>query len=135
MNYIKNELTGPRVFVVVDDNKKGKIHLTGGYAKPKMNKSMCGTKLGMKTIVDARDIAPREEYRQAQRWCKRCLARLDNEGLDQKVLFSAIEFTAGTYGQLVLADHVNRSKPKLILTPAPHKSQWRTVEVIDDGTY
>ena len=128
MNNIKNELTGPRIFVVVDDNKKGKIHLTGGYAKPEMNKSMCGTKLGMKTIVDARDIAPREEYRQAQRWCKRCLARLDNEGLDQKVLFSAIEFSAGTYGQLMLAGHVSRNKPKLILTPAPDKSQWRTVE-------
>ena len=128
MNYVKNELTGPRVFVVVDDNKKGKIHLTGGYAKPEMNKSMCGTKLGMKTIVDARDIAPREEYRQAQRWCKRCLARLDNEGLDQKVLFSAIEFSAGTYGQLMLAGHVSRNKPKLNLTPAPDKSQWRTVE-------
>ena len=63
MTNTKNELTGPRVFVVVDDKKKGKIHLTGGYAKPEMNKSMCGTKIGMKTIVDARDIAPREEYR------------------------------------------------------------------------
>jgi hypothetical protein len=128
MNYVKNELTGPRVFVAVDDNKKGKIHLTGGYAKPEMNKSMCGTKLGMKTIVDARDIAPREEYRHAQRWCKRCLARLDNEGLDQKVLFSAIEFTVGTYGQLVVARHISRNKPKLNLTPVPDKSQWRTVE-------
>ena len=38
MNSVKNELTGPRVFVVVDDNKKGKIHLTGGHAKPEMNK-------------------------------------------------------------------------------------------------
>jgi len=128
MTNTKNELTGPRVFVVVDDKKKEKIHLTGGYAKPEMNKSMCGTKLGMKTIVDARDIAPREEYRQGQRWCKRCLARLDNEGLDQKVLFSAIEFSAGTYGQLMLAGHVSRNKPKLNLTPAPDKSQWRTVE-------
>ena len=128
MEYVKNELTGPRVFVVVDDNKKGKIHLTGGYAKPKMNKSMCGTKLGMKTIVDARDIAPREEYRHGHRWCKRCLGMLDFEGLDQKVLFSAIEFSAGTYGLLVLADHVSRIKPKLTLTPAPEKSQWRIVE-------
>lgn len=128
MNYKKNELTGPRVFVVVNDNKKGKIHLTGGYAKPEMNKSMCGTKIGMKTIVDARDIAPRDEYRHAHRWCKRCLARLDNEGLDQKVLFSAIEFSAGTYGQLVVSRHISRNKPKLNLTPAPDKSQWRTVE-------
>ena len=48
MDNVKNELTGPRVFVVVADNKKGKIHLTGGYAKPEMNKSMCGAKLGMK---------------------------------------------------------------------------------------
>ena len=127
MNYLKNELTGPRVFVVVNDNKKGKIHLTGGYAKPEMNKSMCGTKLGTKTIVDARDIAPRDEYRQAHRWCKRCLGMLDFEGLDQKVLYSAIEFSAGTYGQLVVARHISRNKPKLILTPAPDKSQWRTV--------
>ena len=128
MNNIKNELTGPRVFVVVDDNKKGKIHLTGGYAKPEMNKSMCGTKLGMKTIVDARDIAPREEYRHGHRWCKRCLAMLDFEGLDQKVLFSAIEFSTGTYGQLVVAGHVSRNKPKLILTPTTERSQWRIVE-------
>ena len=127
MNYVKNELTGPRVFVAVNDNKKGKIHLTGGYGKPKMNKSMCGTKLDMKTIVDARDIAPREEYRHAHRWCKRCLAMLDFEGLDQKVLFSAIEFSAGTYGQLVVAHHISRNKPKLKLTSAPDKSQWRTV--------
>ena len=135
MTNTKNELTGPRVFVVVDDKKKGKIHLTGGYAKPEMNKSMCGTKLGMKTIVDARDIAPREEYRHAHRWCKRCLGVLEYEALDQKVLFSAIEFSAGTYGQLVVAGHVSRNKPKLILTPATHKSQWRTIEVIDDGAY
>ena len=128
MNNTKNELTGPRVFVVVDDKKKGKIHLTGGYAKPEMNKSMCGTKIGMKTIVDARDIAPREEYRHAHRWCKRCLFMLDFEALDQKVLFSAIEFSAGTYGQLVLAGHISRNKPKLMLTPAPEKSEWRTVE-------
>lgn len=126
MNHKKNELTGPRVFVVVDDKKKGKLHLTGGYAKPEKKKTMCGITLGMKTIVDARDIAPREEYRHAHRWCKRCLAMLDFEGLDQKVLFSAIEFSAGTYGQLVLARHVSRNKPKLILTPAPKKSQWRT---------
>jgi hypothetical protein len=48
--------------------------------------------------------------------------------LDQKVLFSAIEFTAGTYGQLVVARHISRNKPKLILTPVPDKNQWRTVE-------
>ena len=128
MDNVKNELTGPRVFVVVADNKKGKIHLTGGYAKPEMNKSMCGAKLGMKTVVDARDIAPREEYRHAHRWCLRCLGMLDFEALDQKVLFSAIEISAGTYGQLVVAGHVSRNKPKLILTPAPEKSEWRIFE-------
>ena len=128
MDNVKNELTGPRVFVVVADNQKGKIHLTGGYAKPEMNKSMCGAKLGMKTIVDARDIAPREEYRHAHRWCLRCLGMLDFEALDQKVLFSAIEISAGAYGQLVIAGHVSRNKPKLILTPAPEKSEWRTFE-------
>ncbi len=128
MDNVKNELTGPRVFVVVADNKKGKIHLTGGYAKPEMNKSMCGAKLGMKTVVDARDIAPREEYRHAHRWCFRCLGMLDFEALDQKVLFSAIEISAGTYGQLVVAGHVSRNKPKLILTPAPEKSEWRIFE-------
>ena len=128
MDNVKNELTGPRVFVVVADNKKGKIHLTGGYAKPEMNKSMCGAKLGMKTVVDARDIAPREEYRHARRWCFRCLGMLDFEALDQKVLFSAIEISAGTYGQLVVAGHVSRNKPKLILTPAPEKSEWRIFE-------
>ena len=128
MIYKKNELTGPRVFVVVDDKKKGKLHLTGGYAKPDKKKAMCGHKFATETIVDARDIAPREEYKHAHRWCKRCLAMLDFEGLDQKVLFSAIEFSAGTYGQLVLARHVSRNKPKLILTPAPVKSKWRTVE-------
>ena len=127
MTLLRNELTGPHVFVVLGD-KKEKIHLTGGHAKPEMNKSMCGAKLGMKTIVDARDIAPREEYRHAHRWCKRCLAMLDFEGLDQKVLFSAIEFSAGTYGQLVLAGHVSRNKPRLILTPAPEKSEWRIFE-------
>ena len=114
--------------MVVADNKKGKIHLTGGYAKPEMNKSMCGAKLGMKTVVDARDIAPREEYRHAHRWCFRCLGMLDFEALDQKVLFSAIEISAGTYGQLVVAGHVSRNKPKLILTPAPEKSEWRIFE-------
>ena len=129
MDNVKNELTGPRVFVVVADNKKGKIHLTGGYAKPEMNKSMCGAKLGMKTVVDARDIAPREEYRHAHRWCLRCLGMLDFEALDQKVLFSAIEIPAGTYGQLVVAGHVSRNKPKLILTPAPEKSEWRIFEL------
>ena len=128
MDNVKNELTGPRVFVVVADNKKGKIHLTGGYAKPEMNKSMCGAKLGMKTVVDARDIAPREEYRHAHRWCFRCLGMLYFEALDQKVLFSAIEISAGTYGQLVVAGHVSRNKPKLILTPAPEKSEWRIFE-------
>ena len=128
MDNVKNELTGPRVFVVVADNQKGKIHLTGGYAKPEMNKSMCGAKLGMKTVVDARDIAPREEYRHAHRWCLRCLGMLDFEALDQKVLFSAIEISAGAYGQLVIAGHVSRNKPKLILTPAPEKSEWRTFE-------
>ena len=128
MDNVKNELTGPRVFVVVADNQKGKIHLTGGYAKPEMNKSMCGAKLGMKTVVDARDIAPREEYRHAHRWCLRCLGMLDFEALDQKVLFSAIEISAGTYGQLVVARHISRNKPKLILTPTLEKSQWRTVE-------
>ena len=93
-----------------------------------MNKSMCGAKLGMKTVVDARDIAPREEYRHAHRWCFRCLGMLDFEALDQKVLFSAIEISAGTYGQLVVAGHVSRNKPKLILTPAPEKSEWRIFE-------
>ena len=61
MNKLKNELTGPRVFVALG-NQNEKIHLTGGYAKPEKNKSMCGKELVGKTIVDARDIAPREGY-------------------------------------------------------------------------
>ena len=131
---LKNELTGPRVFVALG-NQKEKIHLTGGYAKPEKNKSMCGTDLAGKTIVDARDIAPREGYQDSKLWCLRCLGLLDFEALDQKVLFSAIEISAGTYGQLVVAGHVSRNKPKLILTPAPEKSEWRTLSVIDHGTY
>ena len=129
MTNTKNELTGPRVFVVVDDKKKGKIHLTGGYAKPEMNKSMCGTKIGMKTIVDARDIAPREEYRDSHRWCKTLPRHAGFRSIgSESLVFPAIEFSAGTYGQLVLAGHVSRNKPKLMLTPAPEKSELRTVE-------
>ena len=35
-----NELTGPRVYVAVDDKKSAKMHLTGGFHKPERDKAM-----------------------------------------------------------------------------------------------
>ncbi len=132
MNKLKNELTGPRVFVALA-NQNEKIHLTGGYAKPEKNKSMCGKELVGKTIVDARDIAPREGYQDSKLWCLGCLHLLSFEALDQKILFSSVSMEkVGTYGDVVVIEHLKRpSKYKthpFNLTPAPDKSQWRIFE-------
>jgi hypothetical protein len=122
MGKVLNELTGPQVFVVKNPRSK-KLHLTGGYNQPDVKKCFCGTTIKATKVVDARDIAPREGYRDHNKWCKRCLSMLDFEGLDQKVLFAAIQFPQGTYGQLVIAGHVGRRKPALKLTPPPAKPQ------------
>ena len=127
----ENELTGPRVYVTVGGTTPT-LHLTGGYNKPNRTKTMCGVSLAGRTLVDARDIAPHYEYRDAKLWCKRCLAMLDFEGLDQKVLFSAIEFKIGTYSDLILKKHMERpsKKPKhpFSLTNAPPRKDWRIVK-------
>tara|TARA_B100000614_G_scaffold7158_1_gene6630 strand:+ start:178 stop:792 length:615 start_codon:yes stop_codon:yes gene_type:complete len=121
-----NELTGPQVFVY--KNPRSKVyHLTGGYNQPDVKKAFCGTAIKVQNVIDARDIAPREGFRDSSLWCKRCLAMLDFEGLDQKVLFSAIKFGPGTYGQLVVAPHVGRKKPQLNLSPPPAKPQKYTL--------
>ena len=131
MTLLKNELTGPRVFVALGD-KKEKIHLTGGHAKPEKVSSMCGRELGSRIIVDARDIAPREGYQKSSMWCKQCLGRLENEGLDQKVLFTSIQFKSGTFGDLCVIPHLGREKKfktyPLNLTPVPKKNEWRIFE-------
>ena len=132
MNNLKNELTGPRVFVALA-NQNEKIHLTGGYAKPEKNKSMCGKELVGKTIVDARDIAPREGYQDSKLWCLGCLHLLSFEALDQKILFSSVSMEkVGTYGDVVVIEHLKRpSKYKthpFNLTPVPEKSEWRIFE-------
>ena len=131
MTLLKNELTGPRVFVALGD-KKEKIHLTGGHAKPEKISSMCGRELGSRIIVDARDIAPREGYQKSSMWCKQCLGRLENEGLDQKVLFTSIQFKSGTFGDLCVIPHLGRQKKfkqyPLNLTQVPKKNEWRIFE-------
>jgi hypothetical protein len=131
MTLYKNELTGPRVFVVLGGEKE-KIHLTGGHAKPEKKLSMCGRDLASKIIVDARDIAPREGYQKSSMWCKQCLGLLENEGLDQKVLFTSIQFKSGTFGDLCVIPHLGREKQfkkyPLNLTPVLEKSEWRVFE-------
>jgi hypothetical protein len=131
MTLPRNELTGPRVFVVLG-GKKEKIHLTGGHAKPEKDTSMCGRELGNRIIVDARDIAPREGYQGSSVWCKQCLGILENEGLDQKVLFTSIQFKSGTFGDLCVIPHLGRQKKfnkyPLHLTPVPEESEWRILE-------
>tara|TARA_B100000767_G_C19738587_1_gene525056 strand:- start:107 stop:511 length:405 start_codon:yes stop_codon:yes gene_type:complete len=132
MNKLKNELTGPRVFVALA-NQNEKIHLTGGHAKPEKNKSMCGKEIVGKMIVDARDIAPREGYQDSKLWCLACLHLLAFEALDQKILFSSVSMEkVGTYGDVVVIEHLKRpSKYKthpFNLTPVPEKSEWRTFE-------
>ena len=129
---LKNELTGPRVFVTLG-NQNEKIHLTGGYAKPEKNKSMCGTDLAGKTIVDARDIAPREGYQDSKLWCLRCLHLLSYEALDQIILFSSVSMEkVGTYGAVVVIEHLERPRKykthPFNLTPVPEKSEWRIFE-------
>ena len=127
-----NELTGPRLYVAVDNKKTTTMHLTGGYRRPQRKLALCGTQIAGKTLVDARDIAPHTEYQDSSLWCKRCIAMLDFEGLDQKVLFSAIKFKDGSYGDLVVIPHLHRpSKIKahpFILTNAPPRKDWRVVE-------
>ena len=127
-----NELTVPRVYVVVSNKKSAKMHLTGGHQKPKRNKTLCGNSATGATLVDVRDIVPCNEYRDGNLWCKRCLAMLDFEALDQKVLFSAVEFKHGTYSDLVLIPHLRRSpktpKRPFRLTNAPPRKDWRIVE-------
>lgn len=127
-----NELTGPRLYVAVDNKKSAPMHLTGGYRRPHRKSALCGTQIGGKTLVDARDIAPHTEYKDSSLWCKRCFAMLDFEGLDQKVLFAAIEFNGVSYSDYVLIGHLRRSKkaPKrpFILTNAPKREDWRIVE-------
>ena len=132
MAQIPNELTGPRVYVAVDDKKSAKMHLTGGFHKPERDKSMCGTSIEGKTLVDARDIAPHSEYQDSDLWCLRCIGILDLEPLDQKILFSAIKFQPGTYADLVVVRHLQRpSKLKthpFRLTNAPPRKDWRIVK-------
>ena len=108
-----NELTGPRVYVAVSNKKSAKMHLTGGHQKPKRNKTLCGNSATGATLVDVRDIALYKEYRDGDLWCKRCLAMLDFEALDQKVLFGAVEFKQGTYSDLVF----NSSSTKVSKNP------------------
>ena len=131
MSKLDNELTGPRVYVAVG-GKNQKLHLTGGYSKPNISKAMCGTKLEGRTIVDARDIAPRQGYQDWRLWCLKCLGLLDFEALDQKVLFSAIIGAPGTYGDIVVIPHLERpskhKKHPFKLTPVPEKSEWRIFE-------
>ena len=43
------------------------------------------------------ETSPHTEYKDSSLWCKRCIAMLDFEGLDQKVLFAAIEFNDVSY--------------------------------------
>ena len=131
MARLANELTGPRVYVAV--GKKGqKLHLTGGVNKPNMSKAMCGAKFEEQILVDARDIAPREGYQDGNMWCKRCLAALDFEALDQKILFSTVRFKHGTYCDLVLIEHLKRPSKlpasPFDLTPVPPREEWRIAE-------
>jgi len=133
MGKVLNELTGPQVFVF--QNPRTKLHLTGGYNQPDIKKGFCGTKIKVNKITDARDIAPREGYRDHSKWCLRCLSMLDFEALDQKVVFSAIEIpSVGTYGQVVIAPHVSRRKPKLNLSPIPAKPQTYTPNQVAGNT-
>ena len=129
MGKVLNELTGPQVFVF-QNPRSTKLHITGGYNQPDVKKAFCGTTIKASKVIDARDIAPREGYRDHNKWCKRCLAMLDFEGLDQKVLFSAIQFSKGTYGQLVIAGHAGRRKPALKLSPVPAKPQSYTPQQV-----
>ncbi len=129
MSKLDNELTGPRVYVAVG-GKGQKLHLTGGYSKPNISKAMCGTGLETRTIVDARDIAPRDGYQDSKLWCLRCINLLAYEALDQIILFSSIFMEKiGTYGDLVVIPHLERpskhKKHPFKLTAAPEKSEWR----------
>ena len=127
-----NELTGPRMYVADDDKKTAKMHLTGGFHKPGREKAMCGSSIAGKTLVDARDIAPHSENQDSDLWCLRCIGILDFEALDQKILFSAIKFQPGTYGDLVVIPHLQRpSKHKthpFLLTSVPPRKVWRIVK-------
>lgn len=132
MAQIPNELTGPRVYVAVDDKSTEKMHLTGGYRQSKRKKAFCGNQVSGKTLVDARDIAPHSEYQHSTAWCTSCLNLLENEALDQKILFSAITISKGSYGDLVVIPHLQRpSKFKthpFRLTNAPSRKNWRIVK-------
>ena len=55
-----NELTGPQVFVYKNPGSKV-YHLTGGYNQPDVKKAFCGTNIKVQNVIDARDIAPRED--------------------------------------------------------------------------
>ena len=127
MGKVLNELTGPQVFVF--QNPRTKLHLTGGYNQPDVKKAFCGTKIKVNKVTDARDIAPREGYRDYNKWCLRCMSMLAFEGLDQMVLFSALTIpSVGTYGQVAIAPHVSRRKPELNLSPVPANPQTYTLE-------
>ena len=132
MANIPNELTGPRVYVAVDDRKTAKMHLTGGYRQSERKKAFCGDSVSGKTLVDARDVAPHSEYQNSNVWCIRCLNLLDNEALDQKILFSAIAISKGSYGDLIVIPHLQRPsrnpRHPFLLTSAPPRNDWRIVE-------
>tara|TARA_B100001996_G_scaffold356168_1_gene319318 strand:+ start:337 stop:735 length:399 start_codon:yes stop_codon:yes gene_type:complete len=132
MASIPNELTGPRVYVAVDDKKTAKMHLTGGYRQSKRKKAFCGNPVSGKTLVDARDIAPHSEHQNSNVWCIGCLNLLELEALDQKILFSAITISKGSYGDLVVIPHLQRpSKLKthpFRLTNAPPRKDWRIMK-------
>lgn len=118
MGKILNEVTGPRVFVV-DNGRGSKLHITGGYGQPDMKQALCGANIKVTKVLDPRDTAARDGYQDYNMWCTKCMGLLDFEALDQKILFSAIEWPAGTTGQLIIAGHLTRRKPKLRLTPPP----------------
>jgi hypothetical protein len=114
----KNEVTGPKVWVVKNPNSK-KHHMTGGYGQPEMSKCFCGNQIETNEVFDPRDIAARDGFQDLDLWCIKCIGLLDFEALDQKIIFSAIDFGNGYFYKDNLMDHLGRSKPKLRLTPPP----------------
>lgn len=84
-------LTGPRVYAVYPITKGKKIHLTGGHQAKEFDRGLCQKKMKIDQVVDARDLAPFEEYttiENYEKWCGNCLHRLSWEGLDQRILFA-----------------------------------------------